>query len=242
MSPDAVAEVIRARRTIKFRVDPDRALPPGDDSTRSLVEELVDLGATAPHHFPCHSGHQQGPLDSPAPWRFHCMTGPACRRLMAYVLTLDGLVDKLAALLAAADGLILVTWLPDPPSSPLPADSLFEPTRRNMEHVAGVAAAVQNMLLAATAKGVETYWGSGGVFRRPAVARRLGIGAHEVLLGAVFLFPTPDDAKGEVKPGARRRSAGPRDSWMRWVEAFEAPGTGGPALESDGTSPTLADS
>lgn len=227
MSPDTVAAVIRARRTTKFRVDPDRPLPPPDDSVRSLVEELVDLGATAPHHFPCHTDHQRGPLDSPAPWRFHCLTGPACRRLMSYVLTLDGLVDKLAALLAAADGLILATWLPDPPSAPLPPESLFEPTKRNMEHVAGVAAAVQNILLAATARGVETYWASGGPLRRPEVARRLGIAADEVLLGAVFLFPTPDAEQGEVKPGARRGSAGPRESWMRWVEAFEAPEAGG---------------
>ena len=121
MSSDPVSEVIRARRTTKFRVSPDQALPTRDDSVRSLVEELVDLGATAPHHFPCHSDHQQGHLDSPAPWRFYCLTGPACRRLMSHVLTLDGLVDKLAALLAAADGLILATWLPDPPSEPPPS-------------------------------------------------------------------------------------------------------------------------
>ena len=223
MLPDPVAEVIRARRTTKFRVDPESALPTADRSLRPLIEELVDLGAAAPHHFPCHADHQQEPLDSPAPWRFHCLTGPGCRRLMSYVLTLDGLVDKLAALLAAADGLILATWLPDPPTSPLSPESLFEPTRRNMEHVAGVAAAVQNILLAATARGVPTYWGSGGVLRRPEVAQRLGISADEVLLGAVFLFPEPDEARGEVKPGARRDSAGPRDSWMRWVEEFESP-------------------
>ena len=181
------------------------------------MDELVNLASTAPHHFPCHASHQVGEQDSPAPWRFHCLSASVCRDLMSHVLTLDGLVDKLAGMLAAADGLILATWLPDPPSEPLPADLLFEPTRRNMEHVAGVAAAVQNILLGATARGIRTYWGSGGALRRSEVMPRLGISPEQVLLGALFLFPD-EDGHGESKGGARRGTQGAQETWARWVE------------------------
>ena len=217
MTVDSVTKVIRERRTTKLRLSPDSPMPVPPDSFRAVMEELVDLASTAPHHFPCHTSHQAEPLDSPVPWRFHCLSGSACRELMSYLLTLDGLVDKLAAMLAAADGLILAMWLPDPPSDPLPGDLLFDPTRRNMEHVAGVAAAVQNILLGATSRGIRTYWGSGGALRRPEVMERLGIPSEQILLGAVFLFPD-SDGPGEAKGGARRGTPGARSTWMRWVD------------------------
>ncbi|MDH3224807.1 MAG: hypothetical protein OEO23_13895 [Gemmatimonadota bacterium] len=217
MTPDPVSDAIRRRATTKLRVDPDHALPEPCPSMYETIGELMELGCMAPHHFPCDPSHQVPPLDSPAPWRFYPLGAAACRELMAYVLTLDGRVDKVAGMLAAADGLILVTWLPDPPMAPLPPDVPFEATRRNMEHVAGVSAAIQNMLLGATSRGIRSYWSSGGVLRGPEVFGRLEIPLDQILLGAVFLFPEPE-GRGEVKEGARRGTQGPPESWMRWAE------------------------
>ncbi len=217
MNPDPVSDAIRRRATTKLRVDPDDALPEPCSSMYETMGHLMELGSLAPHHFPCDPSHQVAPMDSPAPWRFYSLGGTACRELMAYVLTLDGRVDKIAGMLAAADGLIIVTWLPDPATGPLGAGMLFEATRRNMEHVAGASAAIQNMLLGATSRGLRSYWSSGGVLRSPEVFGRLEIPSDQILLGAVFLFPEPD-GRGEVKEGARRGTQGPSESWMRWAE------------------------
>ena len=46
MSSDPVAGAIVGRRSTKFRVAPETALPPPGARVRVLIEELVDLGAT----------------------------------------------------------------------------------------------------------------------------------------------------------------------------------------------------
>lgn len=214
--PTSVIDAIEQRRTSKIRVSPDAPLSVPPEEFGDLMTELMELGARAPHHYSCDPSHQAGPMASSAPWRFHALTGLHCRRLMDRVLTMDGQVDKVASQLAAANGLIMVTWLPDPPKDPLPPEMLFDPTRRNMEHVAGTAAAVQNILLAATAMGVRTYWSSGGILRSDTVFEWLDIPREQILLGAVFLFPDPP-ADIDDLPGAHHRQQGPAEAWMRWV-------------------------
>ena len=105
-----------------------------------------------------------------------------------------------------------------PPSSPPdpPSDQLFEPSIQNMEHIAAASAAVQNMLLAATARAVPNYWSSGGALRSPDVFQLLEIPAHEILLRAVFLFPH-DLSKATTKGGSLRPSRSPLHDWSRPV-------------------------
>ncbi len=45
----------------------------------------------------------------------------------------------------------------------------FAVTLTNVEHIAAAYAAIQNLLLAATARGIRNYWSSGGVLRLPSV-------------------------------------------------------------------------
>ncbi len=59
-----------------------------------------------------------------------------------------------------------------------------------MEHIAAASAAIQNLLLAATARGISNYWSSGGVLRSAQVFQQLGIPRQQILLGAIFLFPS----------------------------------------------------
>ncbi|REK24836.1 MAG: hypothetical protein DWQ42_12930 [Planctomycetota bacterium] len=136
---------------------------------------------------------------------------------------LPGDEGKLPRMLAAATAMIQVTWLPHPPSAesePLPTGALFEPTLVNMEHLAAASAAVQNLLLAATACGVPTYWSSGGALREAEAFKLLGIPRREIALGSVLLFPA-DDAETpgiEHVPGKLRDKRGGAEDFSRRVE------------------------
>ncbi len=130
-------------------------------------------------------------------------------------------------MLAAASHLIIATWLPNPANSASKAESstlaheVFEPTIDNVEHIAAASAAIQTLLLAATAAGISNYWSSGGVLRTPELFSKLGIPDNQRLLGAIFLFPAevPDDCSVEIatsKLRAQRSSSSA--GWSRVVK------------------------
>ncbi len=213
----AVDQTIRDRQTVKVLAD--EPVPARD--RRAVVEALVEAAGWAPFHRPAAAAHRDV-LASPVPWRIYALDAAACRALRVALGEAGG---KVAAFLASADALLQVTWLPDPPAAGAPAEAqsagaapgLFESTLANMEHVAAAAAAVQNVLLAATARGIPTYWSSGGgVLRSADVFARLGIPAGEILLGSVFLFPedTPAEARALSK---LRETRGAPAGWSRWV-------------------------
>lgn len=207
----AVDRVIRERRTTKVLAD--EAFPAVSD--RETAEELVAVAGWAPFHKPAARAHTEGAaLKSIVPWRFHMVDAPECRALREALLA-RGDRSKIPRMLAAATAMVQATWLPNPPKGEV--TGLFEATEENMEHVAAAGAAVQNLLLAATARGIPTYWSSGGVLRTPEAFGRLGIPAGEILLGAVFLFP-PEHPGAETSPGSHRDRRGAPSDWARWVD------------------------
>ena len=176
------------RKTIKVMARED--FPLSDD--RQLIERLLSCAGRAPFHKACSPEHRQpGGLEALEPWRFYAVDSLGCRRLRGIIESLEA-AGKIPAMLAAARALILATWLPNPASSPPSVDSEhFEATVANAEHIAATAAAVQSLLLAATAARVASYWSSGGVLRSPDVLQQLRIPCNQRLLGAVFPFPQP---------------------------------------------------
>lgn len=215
-----VSELIQSRTTTKVLADPDRPLPTPDGSERAVIEAMMTAAHAAPHHFPCHDSHRPVEGDSPVPWRFYALDGAACRALRDVVVDFEGKTETTLRLLGATDGLIVVTWLPEPRSEAEPAGdgTMFDGTRRNMEHVAAAAAAVQNMLIVATDAGRRSFWSSGGpILLSPAARRTLGIPEAEIILAAVYLAPN-DTSGTDSRPGARRAHAGPVESCSRWVE------------------------
>ncbi|HEX8387208.1 MAG TPA: nitroreductase family protein [Rubricoccaceae bacterium] len=211
----AVDQTIRDRKTVKLHAE---AASPTVDR-RAVVDELLAVAGWAPLHRPAADVHR-GALSSPVPWRFYALDAAACRALRA---SLGGEGGKVLEMLAAADALVQATWLPDEPAEGAVAAGLFEPTVPNMEHVAAAGAAIQNLLLAATARGIPTYWSSGGVLRTPAVAARLGIPEREVLLGSIYLFPEDPGAATPVV-SKLRETRGDADGWSRWVDLNDGPG------------------
>ena len=132
--PSAVDEVIRTRRT-SLLVDPDDPVPD------ELLSLLIDLATWAPNH------------KRTWPWRFTVLTGAARHRYGAALATVgasEGLppekVDKLRTKYARSPAVVLVWVAVDP-----------QPMRAKEDRDA-VAAAVQNLLLAATSFGLGNYW------------------------------------------------------------------------------------
>ena len=225
---EAVSAALRDRATAKVLGDPD-APAPAQGATRAAVERLLADAGTAPFHY-ARSEAERGPLPSPVPWRAWALDAPACRALLARIRAAGLGAGIVADMLAMADALVLVTWRPagarraeSDPSGP------FDGTLVAMEHVAAGGAMIQSLLLAATAAGHRTYWSSGGVLRGAPVWDWLGVPHEELLLGAVFLFPT--EGGRETRPGKWRDVRGTVEDWSAWCEVGPARPRGGPASD-----------
>lgn len=211
----SIRQIIEERRTSKVLGDPEFPCDADQEALDATMWQLLETAGVAPFHYVSDASHHHDGLDSPAPWRFHALSAVNCRRLLTQLERLDAPTGKISNMLAAAQALILVTWLPDAPDDQRFQE--FQATLRNMEHIAAASAATQNLLLLATEAGLLNYWSSGGVLRSRPVYELLQIPATQVLLGAVFLFPNalPDV---ETKPGANRGKQGETARWIREIQ------------------------
>ena len=241
---EVIDRVIRARRTSKLLLAPEHRAAREADWTEAHARELermIEGAAWAPFHRRANeAAHRGGDLDSPLPWRFHVLEGRACTALIDW-LERQGArhpdskwsrarQSKIKDMLAACGALVQATWLPDPPAeAPGTAGSAGSDDRArgdgpaepilsvaNVEHVAAASAAVQNLLLAAEARGWRSYWSSGGILRDAEVFERLGIAREEALLGSVFLSPAVAEHAVE-RAGGLREERGEIGRWMRRV-------------------------
>ncbi len=208
-----VDQSIRERRTLKVLAPED--LPITD--IREVVTELIGLGGQAPFHRACEDQHRQGTgLPGIEPWRFYALDAASCRRLKTQLSGAE--VGKIPAMLAAADALVLATWLPNQGmAEPGDQEPGYAATLSNMEHIAAAGAAIQNLLIAATARGLSTYWSSGGVLRQAPVFELLRIPRAEILLGALFIFPA-EHPGAEAVTSKLREKRGPSAHWSRWID------------------------
>jgi len=143
------------------------------------LRELLDLARLAPNHR------------LTEPWRFRVL-GPQTRA------RLDVLVgEKEAAKLGRAPTLVVVTAL------------LSDDPEAAEEDLHATAAAVQTILLAATARGLASYWRTPGAFREDEVRTLLALEPNERFVALVHLGPPAGD------PPAKDRL--PVDSIARWL-------------------------
>lgn len=208
---ESVSRVIRQRKTLKVFADE----PVAEGLDPHVVEALIATAGWAPFHFPAANVHLRGnTLNALEPWRFYLFDAAACGNLRKILLH-EGDQTKIPRMLAAASAMILVTWLPHP--SKTGNNQLFEPTQINMEHIAATSAAIQNLLLAATAREIKTYWSSGGRLGKPEQMKTLGIPSGEILLGSVFLW-TENFTDLPTTIGKMRQKRSPISQWSKWVE------------------------
>ena len=214
----AVDQVIQARKSVKVIGDVD-AVPEIPESFFGEVQAAMKVAGWAPFHFTAHDSHLDGEMDSLVPWRFYALDQKNCLGLIDALIAHPDLgMEKNAAILrmiAAYGALVLVTWLPEPENNSS-EEATVRCSLKNEEHVAATAAAIQNLLLAATARNMDSYWSSGGALREEACFEICKIPAQERLLGAIFLAPDMPDRDG-ARPGKLREKRGTPDQWMTSV-------------------------
>jgi nitroreductase len=185
---DALDRIVRSRRT-NLRIDRDRPVHP------STVEYLIDLATWAPNHH------------LTQPWRFAVITGAA--RATLGELTADyqasigvhdaAKLDKTRTKFMRAPAVLLVGC----------ESSEAAPLAVRLEDRDATAAGVQNLLLAATAAGLASYWGSGAVCEAPEVKTMCGWSDHTVVLAAIYLGHPIGDVPLPSREPAR----------VAWIEA-----------------------
>ena len=227
---EIIDQTIISRKTQKvlaeepWDIDPDKK-----ELLKQNIQELLDLAQYAPYHYKIDEKYYakaKSELDSCVPWRFYVLDTEACRYLYSYIKNPAIKKDKIRDMLAAADALLMVTWLPHPPrenSQDVTTERMFEPlpfdgNGMNMEHIAATSCAIQNILIGATARNIPTYWSSGGKLRDKVARDYLGIPMHEILLGTIFLFPEDvEKRKATIIPGAKRNEGKEQSTWSTWL-------------------------
>ena len=171
-----VDEAIRERRTVGAFTD--------RPVERGLIEELIEAAVWAPNHK-----HTE-------PWRFHVVAGNAR----------DDLADSVLAELAAAGA----SPAKDPRAKLKRAPLFIAVTQtakpddpvRDLEDYAACCCAVQNLLLAAHARGLAAKWSTGALVESNAAKRWLGINDHDRIVGYIYLGYPPTNLR--TPPPSRR--------------------------------------
>lgn len=189
-------EAIRTRRTVR-KFDPDRPVP------RPLLEEILTAATWAPNHR-----RQE-------PWRFYVMQGAAREAFSAVRAEitrtdLQHLDPEAAAVrIERARRSILVT-----PVIIAVTSHPGENEQHAADNYAACCAAIQNLLLAAHARGLGAVWRTGRLLD-DRVKAFIGAPAPERLVGLVYMGYPAADPESDL---AVRQPLASRVFWLdeRW--------------------------
>jgi nitroreductase len=213
----ALAEVIRARKTVKVFGSVENP-PPISAQALAFGDDFVRRGIAAAGLAPFHFSRQLEGIAEP--WRVYWLPAAGCRRLSREIVSWFDDVkpgNKMPSLLAACGAVILVAWIPQRAESENEAEKI---AGVNEEHLAATAAYVQNLLLLLEAGGLRTYWSSGGLLKTPQAFERLGIPADRQLLACIFVDYAKDDATRpiEIAGGGQRAKRSPSERWTTEID------------------------
>jgi nitroreductase len=190
-----VLEAIRTRRTVgKIRPDP---VP------RALVEELLEAATWAPNHH----------LNEP--WRFFVLAGAARERFGEVMAedALAGFADTASEPARALADAQRKKAVRSPVIIAVASEPAGGPKIVELENVCAVACAIQNMLLAAHARGLAAKWSTGAPAFSDRVKRFFDLPADHQILGFIYLgYPDPSDDKRAVPRAGHREKV----TWLGW--------------------------
>jgi len=166
-----------------------------DSVSRALIEKLLSAAVQAPNHYKVR------------PWRFVVLTGNA-RNKLGDVFAASQLnrkpdlpqeaLDKFRGLPLRAPVVIAVGV--DKPSE----EKVYE-----IENIAAVASACQNLLLAAQAEGLAVKWRTGEWARDPKIKEHLGFSADQHLIAYLYIGYPEFTVEYEPRPSFEDRTV-----WM----------------------------
>ena len=162
-----IANIIKSRRTVKAFAMNGNKIPNGE------IMALLELADWAPTH-----GYTE-------PWRFIVYETPAvfCAQhaeLYKQNNTGDNFVEGVYNnLLHQGDKAshVVITIMKRGNLPKIPA----------FEEIAAVSCAIQNLLLAATALNMASFWSTGGMALKPAFKEFLQLGDEDLLMGVIYL-------------------------------------------------------
>lgn len=172
-----IGEVIKARRTIKPDKMNGRIIP--DDT----VLELLEAADWAPTHA------------RTEPWRFIVFPPSQVKEFTEFhAELLKGNSDPATFTQLKYDNIknlgnnvshVVIAYMKRVPTHKIP----------EIEEVAAAAAAVQNLLLTATARGIASFWSTGGMTHHPAFKASFNLGEEDHILGILYLGYTDEPAR-----------------------------------------------
>lgn len=161
---------------------------------RVSVGELTDPAPTAEQRAAIFRAALRAPDHAQLrPWRFLLVEGTERERVGAIMADVeakcfapqsDAQFAKAAARLLRAPLVLLIV-----------AQITSHPKVPELEQIMSVAAAVQNMLVAARVVGVGAMWRTGLVTYEPLLAEKLGLASDEKLLGFLYLGTPKSESK-----------------------------------------------
>lgn len=169
-----VEEIARSRRS-NLRMDPDR--PVADE----LVDRLIAMAGTAPNHR------------RTFPWRFRVLTGEARAALGEALAThLEAAGDPPEKIAKARSKYLRA------PTIVVVASQAGDSETMTAENRDAVSAALQTLLLGATAAGLASLWSTGAAVDAAEVREVCGFGTTDRVVGIVYLgWPTADAPSSE---------------------------------------------
>jgi len=179
---DEINQLIRSRRsTFPKQYAAGRQVPD------AIIEQLLENANWAPNH------------KQTEPWRFTVFTGEGLKAFAQFQA--DKYKEKAGASFAQDkyDNML---------KNPLLASHIISLGMKRheglpeVEEIAAVACAVQNMYLTATAYGVGCYWTTGGVTFNESARPFFGLGEQDKLLGFLYVgeiaVPSPAGKRGPI--------------------------------------------
>lgn len=183
LTPQSISEFIRNRRSIY------PAMYTGEKVPANIVKEMLENANWAPTHR------------LTEPWRFVVFSGEGIKSLANFQSDLyqkksmesgtfdESKFEKLKNKPLLCSHIIGIGMARDPKES-VP----------EMEEIAAVSCAVQNMLLTASAYGVGCYWGTGGVTFYEEAKPFFGLKPEDKFLGFLYLGMPKKWPEGRRKP------------------------------------------
>ncbi len=161
---DSFADLVRSRRTHMF-VDRERELP------TDVIEQLCELATWAPAH------------KKTWPWVFASLTGPA-RAALGEAFVAD-MIDRDFG--DEGKRLKTLTKYTRTPNVLVVGCRPHEKPSLHDENRDAVAAAIQNLMLGATALGLASFWSTAPLIDSPRALELCGFAPDDRIIGIIYL-------------------------------------------------------
>lgn len=189
---EEINQLIRNRRSVF-----PKQYEEGKQIDDAIVTQIVENATWAPNH-----GQTE-------PWKFIVFTGEGLQKLATFQAELYKQ--------EAGDNFKEATYQ-NLSTNPLKASHVIaicmkrDPNKKfpEVEEIAAVSCAVQNMYLTATAYGLGSYWTTGGVTYKQSAKEFFGLGEDDKLLGFFYLAHV-----AVPSPAGKRKPLEEKIEWVR---------------------------